>query len=200
MKHRKFGNPDSLKDVAVDSGMAIAAGAGAAALLGLGIAGVREIKYGTDAAPTAPQTANMYRVGLLSLAGALVGGGMQYGGPKVAGFGKALLVLSAGVPVAALVAGKVSDAMLPASPTPSAAAHAAAAAALGGMYGSAMLPAPPAAAPPTNPSQGMFGMGGWSPSMNRSLPSGFAADNYSYAPTGELISSLQSPSYIPPAR
>lgn len=113
MKHsRRFSNPDNLAGVAKDSGMALAAGAAAAAGAGLAMVGVSKITY--DAAtPVADQA--MYRTlagsGILALAGAL----MQYGGEKVAGVGKALLVTAVALPGSVFVASKVQSAMAPAT-------------------------------------------------------------------------------------
>lgn len=172
MKHRRrFSNPDNLKDVAIDSGMALAAGAGAAVAAGAVMVGVSKIEYAAST-PAADQA--MYRTALASGILALVGMGMQYGGPKVAGAGKALLVGAVAIPGSMIVATKLSAAMAPALPAPS-----------------------------TAPSQGMYGlsgnlMGARSAYLN---PSGFAADAYGpFAPTGELSSSIASPSYIPAAR
>ena len=171
MKHRRrFSNPDNLKDVAIDSGMAVAAGAGAAVAAGAVMVGVSKIEYAAST-PAADQA--MYRTLLGSGILALVGAGMQYGGPRVAGMGKALLVGAVAIPGSVMVATKLAAAMAPALP----------------------------AATPT--SSGMYGlsgnlMGARSAYLN---PSGFAADNYGpFAPTGEITSSIASPSYIPAAR
>jgi len=123
MKYRRFGNPDNLKDVAIDSGMALAAGAGAAVVAGAAMVGVSKIEY---APSTTPADAAMYRTLLGSGILALVGAGMQYGGPKVAGMGKALLVGAVAIPGSVMVAQKLSAAMAPALP--------AAAAPSSGMY------------------------------------------------------------------
>lgn len=141
MKHsRRFSNPDNLAGVAKDSGMALAAGAAAAAGAGLAMVGVSKITY--DAAtPVADQA--MYRTlagsGILALAGAL----MQYGGEKVAGVGKALLVTAVALPGSVFVASKVQSAMAPAAANP-------------------LLP--------TAPSQGLFGS--WPTGQNAGLPMG----------------------------
>lgn len=149
MKHRRrFSNPDNLKDVAIDSGMALAAGAGAAVAAGAVMVGVSKIEYAAST-PAADQA--MYRTALASGILALVGAGMQYGGPKVAGAGKALLVGAVAIPGSVMVATKLAAAMAPALPAPS-----------------------------TAPSQGLYDyrMEGWSPSQSRSLgaPSGFVAN------------------------
>lgn len=126
MKHRRrFSNPDNLKDVAIDSGMALAAGAGAAVAAGAVMVGVSKIEYAAST-PVADQA--MYRTLLASGILALVGAGMQYGGPKVAGAGKALLVGAVAIPGSVFVANKVQSAMAPALPAPSAARP------TGGMY------------------------------------------------------------------
>lgn len=115
MKHRKFGNPDNLKDVAIDSGMALAAGAGAAVAAGAVMVGVSKIEY---APTTSASDAAMYRTLLAGGILALVGAGMQYGGPKVAGLGKALLVGAVAIPGSTAVAVKLASAMAPAAPAP----------------------------------------------------------------------------------
>lgn len=117
MKHRRrFSNPDNLADVAKDSGMALAAGAGAAVAAGAVMVGVSKIDY---AAATPAADVAMYRTLLGSGILALVGMGMQYGGPKVAGAGKALLVGAVAIPGSVLVATKLAAAMAPALPAPS---------------------------------------------------------------------------------
>lgn len=127
MKHRRrISNPDSIKEVAIDSGMALAAGAGAAVAAGAVMVGVSKIDY---AAATPAADVAMYRTLLGSGILALVGMGMQYGGPKVAGAGKALLVGAVAIPGSMMVATKLAAAMAPALPAPS-----------------------------TGPSQGMFGL------------------------------------------
>lgn len=116
MKHRRrFSNPDSIKEVAIDSGMALAAGAGAAVAAGAVMVGVSKIEYAAST-PAADQA--MYRTALASGILALVGAGMQYGGPKVAGAGKALLVGAVAIPGSMIVATKLSAAMAPALPAP----------------------------------------------------------------------------------
>jgi len=116
MKHRRrFSNPDNLKDVAIDSGMALAAGAAVAAGAGAVMVGVSKIEYAAST-PAADQA--MYRTALASGILALVGAGMQYGGPKVAGAGKALLVGAVAIPGSVFVANKLSAAMAPALPAP----------------------------------------------------------------------------------
>lgn len=115
MKYRRLSNPDNLKDVAIDSGMALAAGAGAAVAAGAVMVGVSKIEYAAST-PVADQA--MYRTLLASGILALVGAGMQYGGPKVAGAGKALLVGAVAIPGSVFVANKVQSAMAPALPAP----------------------------------------------------------------------------------
>jgi len=116
MKYRRLSNPDNLKDVAIDSGMALAAGAGAAVAAGAVMVGVSKIEYAANT-PAADQA--MYRTALASGILALVGAGMQDGGPKVAGAGKALLVGAVAIPGSVFVANKLSAAMAPALPAPS---------------------------------------------------------------------------------
>lgn len=120
MKYRRLSNPDNLKDVAIDSGMALAAGAGAAVAAGAVMVGVSKIEYAAST-PVADQA--MYRTLLASGILALVGAGMQYGGPKVAGAGKALLVGAVAIPGSVFVANKVQSAMAPALPAPTAPSH-----------------------------------------------------------------------------
>lgn len=144
MKYRRFGNPDNLKDVAIDSGMALAAGAGAGVVAGAAMVGVSKIEY---APSTTPADAAMYRTLLGSGILALVGAGMQYGGPKVAGMGKALLVGAVAIPGSVMVATKLAAAMAPALPAPS-----------------------------TAPSHGMFGLAPQYMSPSLAAPSGALAD------------------------
>jgi hypothetical protein len=172
MKHRRFSNPDSLAGVAKDSGMALAAGAVAAAGAGLAMVASSKIDY---AASTPAADVAMYRTGVAVGGVALIGALMQYSGnAKVNGIGKAMLVAAVAIPGSIFVAAKVSGAM-------------------------ADAPAQPLPAPALAPSQGMYGglMGARAPYLN---PAGFAADNYAYAPAGDLSSSIVSPTYIPPAR
>lgn len=172
MHHRRrHMNPESIGEVAKDSGMAL--GAGAVVAVGAAAAMVAADKI-TYSATTTPADAASYRTLAASgMVGAL-GVALQWGNPTLAALGKAMLVVAVAAPGAVFVKGKLD---------------------------SAMAPAAPAAPALTGTSQGMYGMrglmGGWSPA---SLPSGFAADQYNYTPTGELTSSLQSPTYIPPAR
>jgi hypothetical protein len=172
--------------------------------MGLGVVAVNKIEYGTPANPVSEADAAMYRAVALSAVAIALGVGAQFVGGKVAGAGKALGVLGIGVPVAALVAGKVGVAMVPANaaqPLVQSAQEAVATVGFGRIYAGLMTPspvappraappaaAPPAAAPPpaTNPTTGLYG---WS-------PAGFASDANTYTPSGELMSSINGSSYI----
>lgn len=188
MRHRRRMNPEGLMNVAKESGMTALEALGAAVVASGIVVGVSKIDYD---ATTPPQTAAMYRVGLGSAISVLAGAAMQFGSGWVEALGKVLIGLGVAVPAIAFITGKVQDAMLPATATP--AQHAAALGGFGGSLGMAVQPAPAVAA--TAPSLGLMGWN--SPYLN---PSGFAADRYSYVPSGDIASTLVSPSYIPPAR
>ena len=174
MKHRRrHMNPESIGEVAKDSGMAL--GAGAVVAVGAAAAMVAADKI-TYSSTTTPADAASYRTLAASGMVGVLGVALQWGNPTLAALGKAMLVVAVAAPGAVFVKGKLD---------------------------SAMAPAAPAAPALTAPSQGMYRMSGNLMGMNSPYlnPSGFAADAYGpYAATGELSSSIASPSYIPPAR
>lgn len=105
-------------------------------------------------------------------AGALVAGVLMQLSNKTANFGQLLGALGVGVPLTLVAKDKIGAAMMPAAATQ-----------------------PLVAAP----SSGLMPMRSTS-----YLPAGFPSDFYSYVPgsmtSGELTSSLSSPSWVPPAR
>lgn len=163
-------NPDNLMDSAKDTGVAALIALPAAALVGLGAYGASKIDYPVAAGDMFSPMTK--RAGLVALGSLVLGTVMQLS-KSTEKVGQAIAVLGVGIPAALMVQDKVTGAMAP----------------------TATVAQPPVAAP----SAGLMPM-----RSTAYLPTGFPSDFYSYVPgtmaSGELTSSLSSPSWAPPAR
>lgn len=167
-------NPGTLMDSAQDVGMAAAYAIPAALLVGGGMVAASKITYAPEAAGDMLSPASK-RAGVVAL-GAIALGILAQFHPATKKAGLAVGLVGVALPLTNLAANKIAEVTAPA------------------------VAANPLVAPTSAGFYGMSGnlMGARSPFLN---PSGFAADAFGpYAPTGELSSSIASPSYIPPAR
>lgn len=160
-------NPEGILASAKEGGVAVLQTIPAAAVVGLGMLGASKIDYPVSANDTFSPASK--RAMLVGVGSVVLGILAQMSG-KTEAMGKALIGVGVGAPVAVAVASKVAEMSAPSAAQPLVAA----------------------------PSSGMYALGRQGFAFNAlPAPSGFAADSFGFVPSGELSSSIASPTFIP---